>query len=108
MRRSTLLAVAVVAFGAVYIRVHPLVFNESFLAAHCIRRSGLALTVYAQGHGGTLPAHAKGYGDAPLLMAKRGPVYRLLFFCGGFFVLTILDLASKCPLQRPLCGRLYA
>lgn len=111
MRRSILLALAVafVAFVAVYIRVRPLVFNDSFFGhAHCIKGGGLALAFYAQGHGGKFPAHSNGYGDALLLMTNEisgwwssvtGPGYDEKPFLAA--------LASRSSLPEQACGRVY-
>lgn len=61
--------VVIVAFGAVYVRTHPLVFNESFLEhAHCIVGGGLSLSSYAQEHEGRFPFSTNGYGDALVLV----------------------------------------
>jgi hypothetical protein len=51
----------------VYVRTHPLVFNESWLEhAHCIVIAGYGLSQYAEQHEGRFPYHAKGYGNALL------------------------------------------
>ena len=76
-------AVAVLAAACVvYIRTHPLVFNESFFShAHCIKGGGLGLEGYAHEHGGMFPFHTNGYGDALVLVndgwdeALTGPGY---------------------------------
>ena len=53
----------------IYIRTHPLVFNESFLGhAHCMAGGGLELRHYAEEHGGRFPYHTNGYGDALVMM----------------------------------------
>src|SRR5262245_56931717 len=68
--------------AALYVRTHPLVFNESFWEhAHCIKIAGLALDDYAGRHGGKFPYHPKGYGNTLLLLdedtfsALTGPGY---------------------------------
>jgi hypothetical protein len=53
---------------AVYVRTHPLVFNESFWGHdHCIAQVGMALRIWANDHGGKYPTHTNGYCDALLL-----------------------------------------
>lgn len=84
-RRLGRFALGVVAFAgfcACYVRMHPLVFNESFWEhAHCINATGVALEGYAFDHGGRYPSHTNGYGDALLLLenvwlpALTGPGY---------------------------------
>ena len=78
---GTLLAVAC-AFGFYYVRMHRLVFNESFFGhSHCMTSAGLDLVSYASEHGGQFPSHPNGYGDALLLVnngsdaALTGPGY---------------------------------
>src|SRR5262245_42211128 len=62
-----LLAVALLALlAAAYIRTHPPVFMKTH--AHCIKVAGVAFQSYADQHGGRFPFHAKGYGNALLLL----------------------------------------
>ncbi len=62
--------VAAVAAG-VYVKTHPLIFNESFFShAHCITMVGIALQNEAGEHGGNLPTHPNGYGDALLALTN--------------------------------------
>jgi hypothetical protein len=77
----SVLAVLVIA-GFIYVRTHPLVFNESFLEhAHCMVGGGQSLSLYAHDHGGRFPYHTNGYGDALVMMdsgwdaALTGPGY---------------------------------
>jgi hypothetical protein len=65
-----------------YVKTHPLVFNDSFLAhAHCIKGGGLSLEGYASEHDGHFPFSTNGYGDALVLVndgwdiAFTGPGY---------------------------------
>ena len=59
----------IVLFCAVYVRTHPLVFNESFLGhAHCIVGGGLSLESYAKDHQGHFPFSTNGYGAALVLV----------------------------------------
>lgn len=63
--------VTAVACG-VYVRTHPLVFNESFFGhAHCMPQALGALNQYAAEHFGKFPAHTNGYGDALLLLSPE-------------------------------------
>lgn len=63
-----LIAVIVVG-GTIYVKTHPLVFNESFLThAHCIVGGGLSLDSYAREHEGRFPFSTNGYGDALVLV----------------------------------------
>ncbi len=81
-----ILAVAV-AVCFIYVRTHPLVFNESFTGhAHCIVGGGQSLSLYAHDHGGRFPHHTNGYGDALVMMesdwdaALTGPGYDAAVF----------------------------
>ena len=66
-------AIAVIAVGGIYIRAHPLVFNESFFGhAHCMKSAGLGLESYAADHGDRFPFHTNGYADALILASKDG------------------------------------
>jgi hypothetical protein len=54
-------AAVVVLFGIIYVRAHPLVFNESFFGhAHCMKSAGLGLESFAGDHGGRFPFHTNG------------------------------------------------
>ncbi len=86
IRKPFALAVGLVVLGVVlgwlYVKTHPLVFNESLWGhAHCIKGGGLSLLTYAHDHGGRFPAHTNGYGDALVLVnagwdaALTGPGY---------------------------------
>ena len=77
----------VVGLCVLYVKAHPLVFNESFLEhAHCMKGGGLSLMAYAHDHGGRFPFHTNGYGDALLLVndgwdeALTGPGYNARVF----------------------------
>jgi len=65
-------AAGAVAFSIIYVRAHPLVFNESFFGhAHCMKSAGLGLESYAADHGGRFPFHANGC-SAALALASSG------------------------------------
>lgn len=54
-------AAGAVLFSIIYVRAHPLVFNESFFGhAHCMKSAGLGLESYAADHGGRFPFHTNG------------------------------------------------
>jgi hypothetical protein len=66
--------------AAIYVRTHPLVFNESMWGhAHCMPQATLPLLAYSSDHGGKFPMHPKGYGNALLLLTPytQGNVYML-------------------------------
>src|ERR1035441_290745 len=75
MRRSikVLVALAVaLVLSAIYVRTHPLIFNESFSGhAHCIAGTGLSLLTHVEDNGGRFPFHTNGYGDALLLLTNE-------------------------------------
>ena len=97
-----LTVVAVVA-GAVYVRMHPLVFME--VHAHCIKMAGMELLNYADANEGRFPYHPRGYGNALLLLdeqcfhALTGPGYSPAPFHAAKKAGT--DLAEE------ECGRVY-
>jgi hypothetical protein len=73
--------------AVIYVRTHPLVFNESFMAhAHCIAGASRDLLGYALDHDGRYPIHPNGYGDALVLIeggwdeALTGPGYTAAVF----------------------------
>src|SRR5690349_18510959 len=72
-RTAAILLVLFVSVATVaYIRTHPLVFNESFFEhGHCIKGAGLAISTYAQAHGGRFPFNTNGYGDALLSLTNE-------------------------------------
>ena len=94
---------------AVYIRTHPLVFNESLLEhAHCIAQVGLGLNQYALDHFGKFPAHTNGYGDALLLMLAEG--YESSYALSGpGYDRFVFDraLTNHTDVPEIECGRVY-
>jgi hypothetical protein len=107
-RLMTVLAGLIIfgAVGTVYVKSHPLVFNESFFEhAHCIFIGGTSLEDYAQDHGGRFPSSTNGYGDALLSVTDAwfpsltGPGYD-----AGVF-----ECALKTGQHVPenACGRVY-
>ena len=89
-RRLTVLLCATTVIGLfclVYVRTHPLIFNESFLEhAHCIVGGGLSLESYAREHEGHFPFSTNGYGTALVLLntgwdeSLTGPGYDVRVF----------------------------
>jgi len=66
-------AVGVVLLSIVYVRAHPLVFNECFFGhAHCMKSAGLGLESYAADHGGRFPFHTNGCAAALALAVAGG------------------------------------
>ncbi len=110
-RRAILLisgAVIIFAICAIYVRTHPLVFNESFWDhAHCIKITGLSLMTYAheEGH---FPFHPGGYGDALLLLTNE-----LGNFWGGYtgpgYDSRVFAQAARTGehISEDACGRVY-
>jgi len=109
LRYASVFLVVSVVGGLIYVRMHPLVFNESlFQHAHCIAQVGMAFQMYANDHAGRFPAHTNGYGDALLLLlrddpalsfALTGPGYdRLVFDCA---------LTNHTDVPESQCGRVY-
>lgn len=75
-RRVSLRAVLIsVVFGVialwVFVKMNPLIFNESFVEhAHCIVAAHSALRIYADEHGGRFPESTNGFGDALLPLSE--------------------------------------
>ncbi len=105
----TVLVVAILAIlCTAYVRMHPLVFNESFTGhTHCIAITIKALRMYAMDNGEQYPAHTNGYGDALLLLLTNagfggcltGPGYS-----GKIFEAAAL---TNGHVPEALCGRVY-
>jgi hypothetical protein len=98
--------IVVATLPVIYIRSHPLVFNESLWRhAHCIKIAGLALEMYAQSNSGRFPSDSKGYGNALLLLndedyfALTGPGYDVEAF-------HVAKKNGLC-LSEKECGRVY-
>lgn len=110
MIRKFLWLIAVLAgfavLGAIYVRTHPLVFNESMWEhAHCIKIAGIGLHEFADEHGGRFPSHSNGYGNALLQVddqyyfALTGPGYDAAPFQQA--------KRNKTDLREKSCGRVY-
>jgi hypothetical protein len=106
---SSCATAAVAVLCGLYVRAHPLVFNESFLGhAHCMKGGGLALDSYARGHYGKFPYHTNGYGDALLLMTNEVGVWWASVTGPGYTEQPFLNaLATGSHLAEQACGRVY-
>lgn len=93
----------------IYVRMHPLVFNESFFEhAHCIPQAGGAFRCYARDNFGQFPAHTNGYGDALLLLVPTYTPWSILTGPGGYD--SDLDKQWKqsgVNVPETECGRVY-
>ncbi|MFO1511362.1 MAG: hypothetical protein U1F83_00360 [Verrucomicrobiota bacterium] len=105
-----LIAAAFVAVACfVYVRAHPLVFNESFfMHAHCIPQAGGSLLAYAGDHSGKFPTHTNGYGDALLLLVADDPTSSYILTGPGYDA-AVFDraLANHTDVPEAECGRVY-
>ncbi len=92
----------------IYVKTHPLVFNESFLShAHCIPQAGMALRMYAGDHHGQYPSHTNGYGDALMLLYKAEPHGYYLTGAGYDSSIFEKTLKSGTGVAEKDCGRVY-
>jgi hypothetical protein len=105
-KRFLITLFCVLAAVVVYVRTHPLVFNESWMEhAHCIVIAGLTLEDYARQHGGRFPYHVKGYGNALLQLDEdtfhtlTGPGYSDVAFYEA--------KRNGTDLPEEACGRVY-
>ena len=79
LKRWLIASIVTTIAGGVYIRTHPLVFNESFFGhAHCMAQAGGALILYTGDNFGRFPAHTNGYGDALLLLVPEHTSWAML------------------------------
>lgn len=92
--------------GVIYVKTHPIIFNESFLDhPHCIKQAVMQLLGYAKDHGGKFPSHPGGYGDALLTIPDAcfepltGPCYSADVFYRA--------LRNGTPMKEEDCGRVY-
>jgi hypothetical protein len=93
----------------VYIRTHPLVFNESFFGhAHCIAQAAGSLRQYAFEHQSNYPTHTNGYGDALLLLVKEYLPAAPCFTGPGYDHDVFKEaLVSNGDVIEEKCGRVY-
>jgi hypothetical protein len=111
-RRLQLVAASLGVFvliGFVYVRAHPLVFNESFFGhAHCMPQASGALTQYALDHAGRFPEHTNGYGDALLMLSIDDPtVWSVLTGPGYDSDAYKKWLGKDVDVPESECGRVY-
>lgn len=95
--------------GVIYVKTHPLVFNESFFDhAHCIAQAGSLLRIYAGDHYGQYPVSSNGYGEALLMLydfdESSGPI-----LAGPGCDSSVFKKArsSKTRVSEKDCGRVY-
>jgi hypothetical protein len=76
---------------------------------HCIKSTGTAFRMYAQNHGGTLPFHTNGFGDALLLLVKEQHLPGVAWICGPGDNGSVLSNAMVHGLDVPeaQCSRIY-
>ncbi len=94
---------AVVVLGFVWFR------NLRNVHRHCIKVAGSAFRDYAEAHGGTLPFHTNGFGDAMLLLVKEQQLPGVAWICGPGDDGTVLSNALVHGLDVPeaQCSRVY-
>jgi hypothetical protein len=104
--RSLAGALVLSAAAVIYVRTHPLVFNESMWGhAHCMPAALLGFHEYADHHGGRFPYHARGYGNALLLMDE---MYYPTLTGPGYDTKPFLDAKHNgTELAEEDCGRVY-
>lgn len=101
------IGIVVVALGLLYVKSHPLVFNESLWQhGHCMPQAASALLLYADEHEGRFPFHTNGWGDALMMLTPdrswyfiNGPGYDNSAFEEAF--------ASGGNVDEKRCGRVY-
>lgn len=100
------LMVAAAVLAVVYVRTHPLIFNESFWGhARCVKIAGVNFHQYAEQHGGRFPVHPGGYGNALLLMDED--IYFTLTG-PGYDVAPFYEIKrTGGGLPEAACGRVY-
>jgi len=100
--------VCVASSGVIYVRTHPLVFNESFFGhAHCMPQAMLALRQYAVDHYGSFPTHTNGYGDALLLLDPEYTPWSILTGPGYDIEAGKQWKQSGANVPESECGRVY-
>jgi len=101
------LIVTTIACG-VYIRTHPLVFNESLLShTHCMPQALGALSQYAVEHYGKFPTHTNGYGDALLLLVPEYTPWSILTGPGYDIEADKQWKQGGANVPESECGRVY-
>jgi hypothetical protein len=100
---------AVVVFCVLYVRMHPLVFNESFFEhSHCIVNTGLSFEMYASDHDGHFPADTNGYGNALLQITNEVAGFWAALTGPGYDGKVFADAArTGRRIPEAKCGRVY-
>jgi hypothetical protein len=107
-KRLLIALVLTVITCVVYIRTHPLVFNESFFShTHCMKQAIAALNQYAVGDYGKFPAHTNGYGDALLLLVPEYTPWSILTGPGYDVEADKQWKQSGANVPESECGRVY-
>jgi len=105
LKIASLIAIVAVVGLFAFVKMNPLIFNESFLGhAHCIKIADAALNIYVQEHG-AFPYHTNGFGDAVLLFDQRD----WMFFTGPGFDESELKAAFAAgrDVDETKLGRIY-
>lgn len=76
---------------------------------HCIKATGLAFRMYAEAHGGFLPYHTNGFGDALLVLVKEHHLPGVAWICGPGDDGAVLSnaLVHGLDVTEELCSRVY-
>jgi hypothetical protein len=102
-------ALAIMVCCIAYVKVHPMVFNESlFEHAHCIVQTGTAFKNYAADHYGRFPFDTNGYGNALLLLTNYvGDIWACL--TGPGYDSQVFAAAARTGQHIPEieCGKVY-
>src|SRR6266702_6033872 len=97
------LLVAVAVLGGVWLR------HLGKVHRHCIKVTGSAFLLYAQDHGGALPIHTNGFGDALLLLVRGQYLPGVAWICGpgddGAVLSNALVRGVHVPEEQ--CSRVY-
>ncbi len=89
---------------AIYVKTHPLVFNESWLEhSHCIAQVGCALRMYSGANNGYFPYSEKGYADG---LAKASEYCNWIVTGPGYKRVLSEDFEKE-NISEDLCGRVY-
>jgi hypothetical protein len=108
LKRLLIIFVAAAVGCVVYIRTHPLVFNESFFGhAHCMPQASGALIQYAMENYGKFPTHTNGYGDALLLLVPEYTPWSILTGPGYDVEADKQWKQSGDNVPESECGRVY-
>jgi hypothetical protein len=107
--KSWIALLLLVLFSIVYVKTHPLVFNESFAGhAHCIAQAGGAMTTYAADHDGKFPFDTNGYGNALLVLSNEVNAFWDCLTGPGYTGKVFAEAASKGGrIPEEACGRVY-